>query len=743
MKIPRKTQTYKTRSPNLITKVFALFFVAVSLISLTNLLVFSRLMNTLKNEANALNNEQVNSASLKLDTELSGVLNTYYRLIQEDDFRTFNADTSINTYKLQAMRRVANNLMTANDSIHSWAVLLKGRNDMLSSWGIVSVEDFVRVCNAEGYDTAFWLGQLDPRYVRAFYPEQNFTVQSFEYAYWRENKALTPWLMKSYWKNDMLVVTFLDMEMICSKIGPYMEEGSYLFSAEGTLLYCSEDSPLITEIPQDNYLELDNTVLSVFKTECPKSSLQYVKLIPESQAMGMVRSSQNLFLIVTLLSLATASMLILLSVRRTLYPINGMLDLLQQHSDGKRAGDIREARSVLEEVLQQREEQAQTLAKQDALLSEYALRAQLKSLYVDAKQKILSNDGAVYILYIQVQYRESVSTQIQTPRAEMESLLQDVLSAELNRQFASCLMFQLEPGCFVTKVTLEKSGRMEDRMKRFLQRLEQERDFAYFTVVQSRKLQPGEDLAEIYAEVLQSVRQAQVCQETQWLTMEDTHQENEILFSKLDEQKLAASIHARQIEAAAEQAQEILLKNLHQGINYAQMEILCVALVNTVTYAISELMPNTERIAAVSGVYNILATRCKTAKAYCDTVLQFIRSCENSRSETGERDALLNKIQQYLQSNYHREFSGEEMAEALKVSRSYLSTYYKNKTGMNLSDSIQLYRIQKAMELMKDPDIKISEVGAMVGISSGNTFLRQFKKYTGMSPKDYRSKSRE
>ena len=168
-----------------------------------------------------------------------------------------------------------------------------------------------------------------------------------------------------------------------------------------------------------------------------------------------------------------------------------------------------------------------------------------------------------------------------------------------------------------------------------------------------------------------------------------------------------------------------------------------MALVNTVTYAISELMPNTERIAAVSGVYNLLATRCKTAKAYCDTVLQFIRSCEDSKSETGERDALLKKIQQYLQSNYHREFSGEEMAEALKVSRSYLSTYYKSKTGMNLSDSIQLYRIQKAMELMKDPDIKISEVGAMVGISSGNTFLRQFKKYTGMSPKDYRSKSRE
>ena len=62
MKKPRKAQSDKVRSPNLIPRVLALFFVAVSLVSLTNLFVFSRLLNTLEAEANALNNEQVNSA---------------------------------------------------------------------------------------------------------------------------------------------------------------------------------------------------------------------------------------------------------------------------------------------------------------------------------------------------------------------------------------------------------------------------------------------------------------------------------------------------------------------------------------------------------------------------------------------------------------------------------------------------------------------------------------------------------
>lgn len=743
MKKPRKAQSDKVRSPNLIPRVFALFFVAVSLVSLTNLFVFSRLLNTLENEANALNKEQVNSAVLKLDGVMTEIQNRYASLIQKDEFQSY-AGIEPSAYALHQMFMEASESFNGCPYIKAWAILLQ---DTQTSINYISVNNaelfFNQYCSSETYSVGFWREQFAVRFSRKLYPSAEYTVTERNSQASITHAELLPMVMKSYWKNNIMVVLFLNMETIREEVGLYMTEGTYLFSEDGELLYSSDRIPQIISVPEREKLNDGTGAVSVFKATSIKNGLQYLKLISESQAMGMVRSSQNLFLLVTLLSLAAASVLILLSVRRTLHPINGMLDLLQQHSDGKRAGDIREARSILEEVLQQREEQAQTLAKQDALLSEYALRAQLKSLYVDTKQNISPNDGAVYILYIQVQYRERVSSQIQTPRAEMESLLQDVLSAELNRQFMSCLMFQLEPGCFVAKVTLEKNGRMENRMKRFLQRLEQERDFAYFTVVQSRKLQSGEDLAEIYAEVLQGVRQARVCQQTQWLTMEALPQENDILFSKQEEQRLAASIHARQIEAAAELAQDILQKNLLQGINYAQMEILCVALVNTVTYAISELMPNTERIAAVSGVYNLLATGCKTAKAYCDTVLQFIRSCEDSKSETGERDALLKKIQQYLQSNYHREFSGEEMAEALKVSRSYLSTYYKSKTGMNLSDSIQLYRIQKAMELMKDPDIKISEVGAMVGISSGNTFLRQFKKYTGMSPKDYRSKIRE
>jgi len=742
MKLLHKLQPAKARSPKLLTRLFALFFVAISLVSLTNLFVFSRMLNAMEDEADVLNNERLNSALLKLDGILSEVQNCYASLIQADSFQSY-AGIEPSPYAFFQMQMSAT-LFDSCPYIQTWAVLLEGTEISVNYIGVNSdLAFFTQYCSTDAREPGFWRELFDARFSRMYFPASEYRVVNRTAQANSLNLTLLPVVMKSYWKNNILVVMFLNPEIIEAEIGPYMAEGTYLFSEDGQLLYTSDPVRQIDSVPPEDRLRLDSGAVSVYRATGEKSGLQYVKLIPESQTAELVRSSQRLFLTVTLLSLSSASVLMLLSVRRTLHPINSMLDLLRQHTELEDTDNITEARSALEGVLQQREEQAKSLAKQDALLSEYVFRAQLKSVYVGAPQNRDPETGNVYLLYIQLRYRENAAQRIKISRAELEKLLQEVLSAELNRHFASALMFQLEPGCFAAKVTSGRETDISGSMALFLRRLEQEGEFAYFTVVQSRKLRSGEDLAEAYTEVLQGARQARVCEQTQWISMEAAPTETDILFSKQEEQRLSAAIHARMPEAAAEQASEILTANLRQRISYEQLEILCVALVNTVTYAMSEQLPNGERLTAVSSVYNRLATQCRTAGDYCGTVLRFIRSCMDGGTEAGDKDILLRKIRQYLHENYRREFTGEEMAEALKVSRSYLSTYYKNKTGANLSDSIQLYRIQKAMELMKDPDIMISEVGAMVGIYSGNTFLRQFKKYTGMSPKEFRSKCRE
>ena len=51
--------------------------------------------------------------------------------------------------------------------------------------------------------------------------------------------------------------------------------------------------------------------------------------------------------------------------------------------------------------------------------------------------------------------------------------------------------------------------------------------------------------------------------------------------------------------------------------------------------------------------------------------------------------------------------------------------------------------MEKAAELMKDPDKKLETISFLVGYDDYNYFSRVFRKKVGMSPRDYRSKMAE
>ena len=80
------------------------------------------------------------------------------------------------------------------------------------------------------------------------------------------------------------------------------------------------------------------------------------------------------------------------------------------------------------------------------------------------------------------------------------------------------------------------------------------------------------------------------------------------------------------------------------------------------------------------------------------------------------------------------------LAAALNVTPNYLSSRFKDELGVGFMK----YRLEKQMEramlLLANPANKIYLISSMVGFLDEKYFSRQFKKYTGDSPKDYRNK---
>nr|WP_275900810.1 helix-turn-helix transcriptional regulator [Paenibacillus periandrae] len=69
----------------------------------------------------------------------------------------------------------------------------------------------------------------------------------------------------------------------------------------------------------------------------------------------------------------------------------------------------------------------------------------------------------------------------------------------------------------------------------------------------------------------------------------------------------------------------------------------------------------------------------------------------------------------------------------------YVSKYFKQKTGQNFSDYIVEIRMGKAIELLQDINYKTYEISELVGYSYPKNFTRTFKKFYGISPREFRN----
>lgn len=74
------------------------------------------------------------------------------------------------------------------------------------------------------------------------------------------------------------------------------------------------------------------------------------------------------------------------------------------------------------------------------------------------------------------------------------------------------------------------------------------------------------------------------------------------------------------------------------------------------------------------------------------------------------------------------------------LSPAYLCTYFKKETGKTINQYINEYRLNKAVEFLKDKKYRISEVAGLTGYDDGNYFTRVFKKKYGVTPSEYRER---
>ncbi|TVY08658.1 response regulator [Paenibacillus cremeus] len=100
----------------------------------------------------------------------------------------------------------------------------------------------------------------------------------------------------------------------------------------------------------------------------------------------------------------------------------------------------------------------------------------------------------------------------------------------------------------------------------------------------------------------------------------------------------------------------------------------------------------------------------------------------------------MKQVCDYIETHYYENFTLARLADMSHMSVSYFSLLFKKTTGQTFLNYLNLVRLQRAKELLKEPDLKIYEIADMVGYTSLPYFNRIFKQVVTITPVEYRKR---
>jgi len=98
------------------------------------------------------------------------------------------------------------------------------------------------------------------------------------------------------------------------------------------------------------------------------------------------------------------------------------------------------------------------------------------------------------------------------------------------------------------------------------------------------------------------------------------------------------------------------------------------------------------------------------------------------------------KIKQFIERNCYKKINLKDAAEFICLSPKYISRIFRKTMGTGFSEYKLKIKIGKARELLAKSGYNVNQISDKLGYENAESFIRQFKKFTGCTPTDYRKR---
>jgi two-component system response regulator YesN len=122
-------------------------------------------------------------------------------------------------------------------------------------------------------------------------------------------------------------------------------------------------------------------------------------------------------------------------------------------------------------------------------------------------------------------------------------------------------------------------------------------------------------------------------------------------------------------------------------------------------------------------------------ESFSDSTIRYLTSIH-----ADTRNPVVREVELYISEHLTDTILVKDLAKHVNLHPYYLGQLFKNIKGVSVKEFINMQRVEKAKSLISRNDLRVTDVAEIVGYRDPEYFYKKFKKYTGMTPRQYEKK---
>ncbi|MGL1890511.1 MAG: AraC family transcriptional regulator [Spirochaetaceae bacterium] len=719
------------------SKLMLSFILIIFIVSAANYATYQIYKFKIKSEMEKTATELLVNVSSRFDSIFQDIEVNLLNLYIENSLSIEFGKEKISDYQQKVITKKFQK-STLQDYDVETLLLLEETDFVLTIYGAYGKDNFFkRYYSSELYDESFWSNEMTKNFSYKYYSIKPFTdLTLFSTG---KTKDILPVVFKPIGNSKFLLLSLIDFNKLASIVDDGYLENFYIISKDGRILYPRNSERSSEELIKD----------SIFNYSSDQSGFTYVKVYTNNYMLKRSKASGYLFIIIILAS-SIISFFIALGIVKNVdlkaKMISNIIKTSESQSEDTELFNLTRLGNNVRKIVLMNRNYLQDIDEKTSLLKTYLLQSAVKNIRfnIDDIKDQISINGEYLLINYKLHFTPEFTQQVYNSAGGAATFIREIIELYSKEYFTNCFAFQTEQDSIVTLVEVDSSNLdLEHILDSIIRRLDNEHEFVKFTIAYSEVHNEIKELNSIYEELQEIIKHRSISDTNQLIKYE----KNRVVPTKFrlsmpQLEQLILSIKNSNLEECKHQIEVLMEYNFRIGVKEYHFQMLSYEIVNCFIKVLSSLLyfniPQ-EINRAISynrfkALYSMEQYK-EVLEEMAEIVINYIQTHKT------ESDYIVDFVKEYLEDSYMDAVYVEMLADKLNITKTYLSTYFKSKTGSNLSDYINNFRMKKAVEILETTNIKIKDVGIKVGIHNTNTFIRNFKKITGKSPGEYRKDS--